>query len=50
MVKLGPFLLACSFIACIIAWRFFSDSSRRLDKKIGFFLYVAYLIVHIRVI
>lgn len=47
MVKLGPFLLACSFIACIIAWRFFSDSSRRLDKKIGFFFYisnVAYII------
>lgn len=43
MVKLGPFLLACSFIACIIAWRFFSDSSRRLDKKIGFFVFFLYI-------
>lgn len=37
MVKLGPFLFAWSFIACIIAWRFFSDSSKRLDKKVVFF-------------
>lgn len=47
MVKLGPFLLACSFIACIIAWRFFSDSSRRLDKKIGFF-YMLLILLYIR--
>lgn len=45
MVKLGPFLLACSFIACIIAWRFFSDSSRRLDKKIGFFFIFQMLLI-----
>jgi len=29
MVKLGPFCCFCSLRACIMAWRFFSASSRR---------------------